>query len=116
MLVKKKREKIYRKERVSKREDFIRLVQQGSRYYSKQYSVIIVQNNLDYVRLAISIKKNVGNAAVRNYEKRVCRELFRREKEWFRKGNDILIVIKHQTKDFHKSYNTLKKIFHRCFS
>lgn len=115
MSVNKKGEKIHRKERVSKREDFLRLLQHGSRYYSKQYSVIVAKNNLDYVRLALSINKQVGNAACRNYEKRVCREFFRKEKDRFRKGSDILIIIKKPTEDFHTSYNTLNSLFHRCF-
>ena len=115
MSVKKKREKISGKERVSKREDFQRLFQHGSRYYSKQYDVIVVQNNLNYVRFAFSMSKKIGNAVIRNYEKRVCREFVRREKEVYRKGFDILIVIKHQTQDFHESYNSLKRLFKRCF-
>ena len=115
MSVNKKREKISGKERLSKREDFQRLFQHGSRYYSKQYEVIVVQNDLNYVRFAFSMSKKVGNAVIRNYEKRVCREFIRREKDVCRKGHDILIVIKHQTKDFHESYNSLKILFERCF-
>lgn len=103
MLTKKKREKFFRKERVRKREDFLRLNQQGSRYHSKQYSIIVVKNNLDYVRLAISIKRSVGNAAVRNYEKRICREIFRKEKSMFENGYDILIIVKLTTENFEKA-------------
>jgi ribonuclease P protein component len=109
------REKIYRKERLHKKEDFQRLVQQGRRYYSHQYTVIVVHNNLNFGRFALSIGKKVGNAAVRNYEKRLCREFFRREKQWFEKGNDILIVIKQRTVNFTDSYEQLCTLFHRFF-
>jgi len=110
-----KREKIYRKERLYKKEDFQRLVQQGRRYYSHQYTVIVVHNNLNFVRFALSIGKKVGNAAVRNYEKRLCREFFRREKRWFEEGNDVLIVIKQRTDNFTDSYEQLCTLFRRFF-
>lgn len=113
MLTKKKREKYFRKERVRKREDFFRLNHQGSRYHSKQYSIIVVKNNLDYLRLAISIKRSVGNAAVRNYEKRVCREIFRKEKSEFKNGYDILIIVRQQTERFIKSGSLLRNLFVR---
>ncbi|KPJ88356.1 MAG: hypothetical protein AMS17_05780 [Spirochaetes bacterium DG_61] len=108
-----KREKIHRKERISKRQDFIRLLKRGKRYYSTQYTVIITPNNLDYVRFGLSIGRKVGNAVFRNYEKRVCREFFRKERDWFIKGKDILIIIKKQTQDYHTSYNTLKSLLHK---
>ena len=108
-------EKISRKERIHKKEDFERLVQRGTRYYSHQYTLIVVHTNLNLVRFALSIGKKVGNAAVRNYEKRVCREFFRREKWWFEKGNDILIVIKKRTVNFLESYEHLSTLFHRIF-
>ena len=108
-----KREKIHRKERISKRQDFIRLLQHGKRYYSTQYTVIITPNNLDCVRFGLSIGRKIGNAACRNYEKRVCREVFRKEKDWFIKGKDILIIIKKETEDYHTSYNNLKGLLHK---
>ena len=108
-----KREKIHRKERISKRKDFSRLLQRGKRYYSSQYTVIITPNNLGCVRLGLSIGRKVGNATSRNYEKRVCREFFRKEKNWFVMGKDILIIIKRQTQDFHTSYATLKGLLQK---
>jgi len=109
------REKINRKERIHKKEDFQRLIQEGRRYYSHQYTLIVVHTNLNLVRFALSISKKVGNAAVRNYEKRLCREFFRREKRWFEKGNDIFIVIKKRTVNFLGSYEQLCILFHRFF-
>jgi ribonuclease P protein component len=110
-----RKENIQRKERIRKREDFERLLKSGKRYYSRQYTVIVAPSHFDHVRIGLSIGKRVGNAVCRNYEKRVCREFFRREKHWCKKGNDILIIIKKQTEDFQSSYSTLKKLFHQCF-
>ncbi len=103
------------KERIGKREDIKRLFERGTRYYSKQYTLILLQNELDCVRLAVSIRRNVGGAAVRNYEKRVCREFFRKEKYRFEKGFDILIIVKKKTDNFHSTYAALKGLFNRGF-
>jgi ribonuclease P protein component len=103
------------KERIGKREDIKRLFERGTRYYSKQYTLILLQNDLDCLRLAVSIRRNVGGAAVRNYEKRVCREYFRKEKHRFEKGFDILIIVKKKTDNFHSTYAALKGLFNRGF-
>ncbi len=103
--------KFFRKERLKKKEEFVRLFQDGFRYHSKQYSLIVGRNNLDFVRLAVSIKKSVGNAAVRNYEKRICREIFRNRKGNFKHGYDVLIIIKHPTGKFQKSRDALEDLF-----
>jgi ribonuclease P protein component len=101
------------KERVRKREDIARLMRQGARQYSKQYSLIIVKNSLDVVRIAVSVKKKVGKAVERNYEKRLVRECFRREKDHFPKGFDLLVIVKQTTDDFDLSYRSLKSLFRR---
>jgi len=111
-----KGETFRRKERIRKQEDIKRLFERGSRYYSKQYTLILLQNDLDCLRLAVSIKKSVGGAAVRNYEKRVCREFFRKEKIGFGKGFDILVIVKKTTDNFNSSYAALKGLLNRGFS
>lgn len=62
------------------------------------------------IRSAVSVKKNVGNAAKRNYEKRVCREVLRRETAGVHKGHDMLIIVRERTQDFRQSYNNLKDL------
>jgi ribonuclease P protein component len=101
------------KERVRKREDIARLMRKGDRHYSKQYSLVVVKNSLDVVRIAVSVKKKVGKAAERNYEKRLVRECFRREKDHFPKGFDLLVIVKQTTDDFDLSYRSLKSLFCR---
>jgi ribonuclease P protein component len=110
LVTERKREKFYRKERIRKRRDILRVIQKGSRYYSRQYTLIVDKNSLDIVRFAISIKKNVGNSAARNYEKRLCREFFRKKKHGFKKGCDVLIMVKRATKDYEKSINALNTL------
>ena len=104
-----------RKERIGKREDLKRLFEKGSRYYSKQYTLILLKNDSNCLRLAVSIKKGVGNATVRNYEKRLCRECFRKEKRDYGTGYDILVIVRDRTRDFQSSYSALKDLFIRGF-
>jgi ribonuclease P protein component len=103
------------KERIRKREDLKRLFEKGSRYYSKQYTLILLKNDRNCLRLAVSIKRGVGNATVRNYEKRLCREFFRKEKKDYGTGYDILVVVRDRTRDFQSSYTVLKGLFSRGF-
>jgi len=110
-----KGETLQGKERIGKQGDIKRLFERGTRYYSKQYTLILLQNGLNWLRLAVSIRRKVGGAAVRNYEKRVCREFFRKEKHRFQKGIDILIIVKSKTDNFHSTYVELKGLFNRGF-
>jgi ribonuclease P protein component len=109
-------EKLSRKERVRKREDLSRLVRQGIRHHSKQYTVIVARNELDCLRIAASVSRKVGTAAERNYEKRVVRECFRRVKETLPRGFDLLVIVKAKTEDFESSCGTLKGLFRRSLS
>ena len=110
-----KGETLQGKERVGKQGDIKRLFERGTRYHSKQYTLILLQNGLDWLRLAVSIRRKFGDAAIRNYEKRLCREFFRKEKYRFEKGFDILIIVKRKTDNFHTSYAELKGLFNRGF-
>ncbi|MGQ9615842.1 MAG: ribonuclease P protein component [Spirochaetota bacterium] len=106
---------IERSERVRKREDFIRLFKSGTGYHSPQYTLVVVENGLGLLRFAILVSKKIGSAVVRNYEKRLCREVFRREKEKLRTGYDFLMIVKCPTDDFKKSSEQLKDLLVKAF-
>jgi ribonuclease P protein component len=107
------KEDFNRKGRVRRREDFQRLLREGRRVHSWQYSLVVVENGMDFMRLGLSIRKGVGSAVNRNYEKRLCREFFRRESIGQKKGYDVLIIIKHRSESFQKSYRGLQDLFQR---
>jgi ribonuclease P protein component len=112
-LISRRKEESKRKERLGKREDFQRLLSEGKRFHSDQYSLIVLRNDLNYMRSALSIKKSIGNAVSRNYEKRLCREFLRREIIGEKKGYDVLIIIKDRSENYRKSFDALYKIFQR---
>jgi len=111
----KKGGKLERKERLRKREDFTKLFQKVKRFHNGQYSILVARNNLCYNRFAVAVKKKVGKACIRNYEKRIVREFFRKHKHMMKNGLDILIVIREQTKDFQKSMNLLQRLFKNIY-
>ena len=66
----------------------------GSKYYVIYYN----ENKSDEVHIAISASKKLGDAVDRNYEKRVIRELFRKQIDKL-KGLDMIFVIKKNSLD-----------------
>ena len=116
MVSKKNKEEFKRKERVRRREDFQHLLREGRRFHSGQYSLIVAGNGRDYMRLGLSIRKSVGSAVNRNYEKRLCREFFRREITGQVSGFDVLIIIKHRSNSFTESYGRLHELFKRSLN
>lgn len=110
-----KKQGIERSERVRRREDFIRLFKNGSKYHSPQYTIVVVENKLGLSRFAVSVSKKIGSAVVRNYEKRLCREVFRREKEKLRTGYDVLVIVKCPTENFQNSSGQLKDLLLKAF-
>ena len=66
----------------------------GNRYF------VIYYDYNDEIKIAISISKKVGKAVVRNYNKRVMREIVRSNIELF-KGLACLIVIKEKSTELN---------------
>jgi len=106
-----KKEDFERRDRLRRREDFRRLLREGRRAHAKQYSLIVAENGLECIRLGLSIRRHVGRAVDRNYEKRLCREFFRKAIIGEKKGFDVLIIIKHRSQGFKKSYKELEELF-----
>lgn len=110
-----KKQGIERSERVRKREDFIRLFKGGSKYHSPQYTLVVAENELGLLRFAVSVSKRIGSAVARNYEKRLCREVFRREKEKLKTGYDFLVIVKCPTDSYQKSRGQLEELLLKAF-
>jgi ribonuclease P protein component len=82
-------------ERLRRKNDFNRVYQQGKKIISSAFVLYIDSDrNRRYRRLGITTSKKVGNAVTRNRCKRLVRELFRRNKEKFPEGSDIIVVVK----------------------
>ena len=81
-------------ERLRRKNEFYRVYQQGKKISSSSFMLYLDRDyNRQYRRLGITTSKKVGNAVTRNRCKRLVRELFRRNKEAFPAGSDIIVVV-----------------------
>lgn len=81
-------------ERIRHRREFIRVYEQGNAIRSTSFVLHLLPHQPQhYCRLGITASRKVGNAVTRNRCKRLVRELFRRNKEKFPPGTDIVVVV-----------------------
>jgi ribonuclease P protein component len=83
-----------RDERIRKRQDYLRIYEQGVRVYSKHFTIITCTNQAGIRRLGMTVSKKAGNAVQRNRIKRLLREFFRLNKSRLPSSQDIVIIAK----------------------
>ena len=99
-----------KKERIRKRKDFNKIFVKGERIKNRYFEIILHNENLDYKRIAIIVKKKYGDAHIRNKIKRKIREIYRLNKEKFPPKRDCVVIIKENVNNL--SYNELQnKLF-----
>ncbi|MDP1993244.1 MAG: ribonuclease P protein component [Syntrophales bacterium] len=81
-------------ERIRKRQDYLRIYEQGARRYSHRFTIITCRNPLGITRLGTTVSKKAGNAVQRNRIKRLLREFFRLNKSRLPTAQDIVIIAK----------------------
>jgi ribonuclease P protein component len=81
-------------ERVRKRQDYLRIYQQGVRFYTERFTIITCPNPSGIGRLGMTVSKKAGNAVERNRIKRLLREFFRLNKSRLPASRDIVIIAK----------------------
>ena len=96
-----------KKERITKKSEFQTIIKDGIRYTTKNFVIIIHQNNRDLRRLGISVSKKVGGAVKRNRVKRLVREFFRLNKDQLPESKDFLFVAKPGSIELN--YSTLSQ-------
>ncbi len=86
------RQSLSKKEKLRSSEDFIKAYREGKRIKLPGITIITVKNSLPYCRIGISVSKKFGKAVKRNRAKRLIRELFRRNKQIFPLGHDLIFM------------------------
>ena len=82
-------------ERIRHRTEFKRVYEQGKKIRSASFVLYLLHNHQQHhCRLGITASKKLGNAVLRNRCKRLVRELFRRNKEKFPPGSDVIVIAK----------------------
>lgn len=87
-----------KKHTVKKNEEFRIIIKKGIHKNHPYFTVYkyINNKNINY-RFGISISKKLGNAVVRNRQKRIIREIINEYKNIYQKNEDYIIIIR---KDF----------------
>lgn len=80
-------------ERIRRKQEFRRVYEQGKKIVSSSFILYLLQDQQHVRRLGITASKKLGNAVTRNRCKRLVRELFRRNKEKFPPGSDVVVVV-----------------------
>jgi ribonuclease P protein component len=81
-------------ERIRKRQDYLRIYDQGVRRHTARFTIITCRNQAGVRRLGMTVGKKAGNAAERNRIKRLLREFFRLNKSRLPASQDIVIIAK----------------------
>ena len=81
-------------ERLQRRKDFDLAFRNGSRRQTKNFTIILRPNGLEFSRLGVTVGKKVGNAVKRNRVKRYLREFFRLHKHKLPPSHDVVIIAK----------------------
>ena len=101
--------KIYYKERLKKRNDIIAFFENKAdliKSINYSYTILGLKNNRPYSRFAVSMKRNKSSAVSRNREKRIVREIYRKEKSKIPAGYDYFIIVKRKN---NRSFEDCKK-------
>ncbi len=86
------RETFKKRERITKRADFIRRHPDDTVVHTRAYRVIFKPSTLPYSRLGVVVTRKNGNAVFRNRVKRVLREAFRKNKARIQPPADVIVI------------------------
>lgn len=84
---------------LKKNKDFQLVYRYGTSKANKYLVMYVRENQTDQNRIGISVSKKVGNSVVRHHLARLIREAYRLQEELFRRGIDIVIVVRINAKD-----------------
>ncbi|SHI45526.1 ribonuclease P protein component [Parasporobacterium paucivorans] len=90
-----------------KKNNEFRFVYENGKSYANKYLVMyVVENNLEYNRIGISVSKKVGNSVIRHRVTRLIRESYRLNIKRFKSGLNIVVVARVGAKD--KTYREIE--------
>ena len=89
-------------ESLKKNEDFKKVYREGRSAANKFLVIYVKKNDLGIIRLGISVSKKNGNSVVRHRLKRLIKEAYRLNEEYFHsihKSKDIVVIARTNAKD-----------------
>lgn len=79
---------------LSNSQQFRKVYDQGQRFHTSYFSAFILKNDVDELRLGITVTRKIGNAAIRNRCKRRLREALRTRIDLSDLAGDLVINAK----------------------
>ena len=95
--------------RLCKSDDYSTVFKNGVKFNSASFVIICHKNEIGPTRLGIIVSRKVGRAVLRNYFKRIFRDIFRIEYDCIKSGLDIVLIVKKRAT--FKNYFQLKSEF-----
>jgi ribonuclease P protein component len=107
---------VKRRFRLTRSTDFQRVRRSGKSYAHPLIVLIVLPNELDSSRVAVSAGRAVGKAVDRNFAKRRLREAIRSLYPAIASGWDILVIARHpiSSASFLQIQNALETLFKRA--
>ncbi|MDO4778003.1 MAG: ribonuclease P protein component [Tissierellia bacterium] len=96
-----------KKYRVRKNSDFVRSYSKGKRFSNKDFTLMIINNNLSNPRFGYTLSRKFGKANKRNKVRRKLKEINRLNLGKFERGKDYIFIPKSHT--IGLDYKTLEK-------
>lgn len=84
-----KKEEVVRKSR-----EFDYIINKGQCKKNNEYVIYYIDNDKECNRFGISVSKKIGNAVVRNYYKRVIRNICDKSKNLYSNRKDYIIIMR----------------------
>jgi len=98
-----------KKLRVKKNQDFQTIIEHKKYVTSKEFVIYYKQNQLEHMRVGLSVSKKLGNAVTRNKIKRQVREMMK-EMFIYNLSFDIIIIVRKYY--LYHDFSQNKKILH----
>ncbi len=74
--------------------EFDQILKNGKVVKNKEFVIYFMDNSKEIPRFGISVGKKIGNAVIRNYYKRIIRNICDNNKKNYSKGKDYIIIMR----------------------
>jgi len=107
---------VERIERLRKNKEFSKVFKLGKAFIGEKVVVYILENELSYSRIGITVSRKLGGAVERNQLKRILREAWRAREGELRKGFDLVLAPRMKAKkaSFREISEELQQLLMKC--